>query len=82
MRLLGNLDLAEEALHDAFLAAAEQQPVQGVPERPAKHRGPFDYLVSTQPRAKPFPLWLENAVNKLTHYLGCDGNFAEAMRFY
>jgi RNA polymerase sigma-70 factor, ECF subfamily len=35
VRLLGSLDLAEEALHDAFLAAAQQWPVQGVPEHPA-----------------------------------------------
>lgn len=34
VRLLGRFDLAEEALHDAFLAAAEQWPVQGVPASP------------------------------------------------
>jgi RNA polymerase sigma-70 factor (ECF subfamily) len=34
LRLLGRFDLAEEALHDAFLAAAEQWPVQGVPASP------------------------------------------------
>ena len=34
VRLLGGLDLAEEALHDAFLAAAEQWPDQGVPQNP------------------------------------------------
>jgi RNA polymerase sigma-70 factor (ECF subfamily) len=34
VRLLGSFDLAEEALHDAFVAAAEQWPVQGVPANP------------------------------------------------
>jgi RNA polymerase sigma-70 factor, ECF subfamily len=34
VRLLGSFDAAEEALHDAFLAAAEQWPAQGVPSNP------------------------------------------------
>jgi RNA polymerase sigma-70 factor, ECF subfamily len=34
IRLLGGFDLAEEALHDAFRAALEQWPRQGVPENP------------------------------------------------
>ena len=34
IRLLGDFDLAEEALHEAFRAALEQWPVKGVPERP------------------------------------------------
>ena len=34
IRLLGNFDLAEEALHDAFIAAAEQWPRDGVPANP------------------------------------------------
>jgi len=40
IRLLGNFDIAEEALHDAFKAAVEQWPRGGVPERP------FAWLVS------------------------------------
>ena len=35
IRLLGDFDLAEEALHDAFVAAAEQWPREGVPGEPA-----------------------------------------------
>jgi RNA polymerase sigma-70 factor (ECF subfamily) len=35
IRLLGDFDLAEEALHDAFAAAVEQWPQEGVPENPA-----------------------------------------------
>jgi RNA polymerase sigma-70 factor (ECF subfamily) len=34
IRLLGDFDLAEEALHDAFIAAMEQWPRDGVPENP------------------------------------------------
>src|SRR6266446_6655965 len=31
IRLLGDFDIAEEALHDAFIAAVEQWPRDGVP---------------------------------------------------
>jgi RNA polymerase sigma-70 factor, ECF subfamily len=41
VRLLGDFDLAEEALHDAFRAALEQWPQQGLPENPSA------WLVST-----------------------------------
>ena len=41
VRLLGSFDLAEDALHDAFIAAAEQWPAQGVPANPVA------WLVST-----------------------------------
>jgi RNA polymerase sigma-70 factor, ECF subfamily len=34
VRLLGSMHAAEEALHDAFLAAAEQWPAQGLPTNP------------------------------------------------
>jgi len=34
VRLLGDFDLAEEALHDAFRAALEQWPREGVPDNP------------------------------------------------
>jgi RNA polymerase sigma-70 factor, ECF subfamily len=34
IRLLGDFDLAEEALHDAFTAAIERWPVEGVPDKP------------------------------------------------
>jgi RNA polymerase sigma-70 factor (ECF subfamily) len=35
VRLLGDFDLAEEALHDAFLAAARRWPSEGVPDNAA-----------------------------------------------
>src|SRR5256885_12134865 len=34
VRLLGDFDLAEEALHEAFRAALEQWPREGVPDNP------------------------------------------------
>src|ERR671935_2176477 len=34
IRLLGDFDLAEEALHDAFVAALERWPAEGVPANP------------------------------------------------
>src|ERR1700719_3415402 len=34
VRLLGDFDLAEEALHDAFASAMEQWPRDGVPANP------------------------------------------------
>ncbi len=34
IRLLGDFDLAEDALHDAFRAAMEQWPRDGVPANP------------------------------------------------
>jgi RNA polymerase sigma-70 factor, ECF subfamily len=41
IRLVGDFDLAEEALHDAFIAAVEQWPRDGVPNNPSA------WLVST-----------------------------------
>src|ERR1700686_1858537 len=34
IRLLGDFDLAEEALHDAFATAVEQWPEKGIPSNP------------------------------------------------
>ena len=34
IRLLGDFDLAEEALHDAFMAAVERWPNEGIPRNP------------------------------------------------
>src|SRR5580765_6946355 len=41
IRLLGDFDLAEDALHDAFRAALEKWPMEGVPDNPRA------WLVST-----------------------------------
>ena len=34
IRQLGDFDIAEEAVHEAFIAAVEQWPVEGVPQNP------------------------------------------------
>src|SRR5262250_1669056 len=34
VRLLGDLDLAEEAMHEAFAAALESWPETGIPDKP------------------------------------------------
>src|SRR2546423_3035818 len=41
VRLLGDFDLAEDALHDSFAAALEQWPKEGIPNNPAA------WLIST-----------------------------------
>src|SRR6185503_1017549 len=41
IRLLGDFELAEDALHDAFAAAIEQWPKEGIPSNPRA------WLVST-----------------------------------
>jgi len=41
IRLLGDFELAEDALHEAFVAAAEQWPQEGMP------RNPRSWLIST-----------------------------------
>ena len=41
IRILGDLDLAEEALQDAFSIAMEQWPIEGVP------KNPYSWLIST-----------------------------------
>ena len=50
IRLLGSFDAAEEALHEAFCAAAEQWPREGVPANP------YSWLVSTG-RFKTIDRW-------------------------
>src|SRR4051812_19883195 len=42
VRLLGSFELAEDALQNAFVAAAERWPREGVPQNP------FAWLVSTE----------------------------------
>jgi RNA polymerase sigma-70 factor (ECF subfamily) len=55
VRLLGDFDLAEEALHDAFAAALERWPDDGVPERPRQwlvSAGRFKALDAMRRRAR------------------------------
>src|SRR6266478_7395054 len=55
IRLLGDFDIAEEALHDAFIAAVEQWPREGVPENPRAwlvSTGRFKAIDATRRRAR------------------------------
>jgi RNA polymerase sigma-70 factor (ECF subfamily) len=55
IRLLGDFDRAEEALHDAFTAAVQQWPVSGVPANPRAwlvSAGRFKAVDSERRRAK------------------------------
>jgi len=54
IRLLGGFDAAEEALHEAFAAAAEQWPRDGIPSNP------YAWLVSTG-RFKMIDRWRQQA---------------------
>src|SRR5439155_24654407 len=59
VRLLGDFDLAEEALHDAFRAALEQWPRDGVPANPRAwpvSAGRFKAIDGIRRRAKFDPL--------------------------
>src|ERR1041385_2933915 len=55
IRLLGDFDLAEEALHDAFTAAVERWPLDGVPANPRAwlvSAGRFKAIDSMRRRAR------------------------------
>jgi RNA polymerase sigma-70 factor (ECF subfamily) len=59
IRLLGDFDVAEEALHDAFRAALEQWPRDGVPANPQAwlvSAGRFKAIDSLRRRARFSPL--------------------------
>src|SRR5207245_10959068 len=55
IRLLGDFDLAEEALHDALAAAVERWPRHGVPAKPSAwlvSAGRFKAIDAMRPRAR------------------------------
>ena len=59
VRFLGDFDLAEEALHDAFRAALEQWPAQGIPDNPRAwlvSTGRFKAIDAIRRRARFDPL--------------------------
>jgi RNA polymerase sigma-70 factor (ECF subfamily) len=67
IRLLGSFDLAEEALHDAFTAAVEQWPREGVPGNPRAwlvSAGRFKAIDKIRRRAK-FDQTIAELVNEL-----------------
>src|SRR2546427_8807815 len=64
VRLLGDFDLAEEALHEAFRAALEQWPSEGVPANPRAwlvSAGRFKAIDAIPRRARFAPLEEEHA---------------------
>jgi len=64
VRLLGDFDLAEEALHEAFRAALEQWPSEGVPANPRAwlvSAGRFKAIDAIRRRARFDPLEEEHA---------------------
>src|SRR5258708_2401032 len=67
IRLLGDFDLAEEALHDAFASAVEQWPREGIPATPRAwliSAGRFKGIDTIRRRAK-FDASLANIANQL-----------------
>src|SRR5450631_2123176 len=67
IRLLGDFDLAEEALHDAFTAAVEQWPRDGVPINPRAwlvSAGRFKAIDKIRRRAR-FDTSLESIADEL-----------------
>jgi RNA polymerase sigma-70 factor (ECF subfamily) len=67
IRLLGSFDLAEEALHDAFAAAVEQWPEEGVPANPRAwlvSAGRFKAIDKIRRRAK-FDATIAELMNEL-----------------
>jgi RNA polymerase sigma-70 factor (ECF subfamily) len=64
VRLLGDMDLAEEGLHEAFHAALEQWPLEGVPANPRAwlvSAGRFKAIDAIRRRARFDPLAEEHA---------------------
>src|ERR671915_406557 len=68
IRLLGDFDLAEEALQDAFAAAVEKWPVEGVPANPRAwlvSTGRFKAIDGLRRRAR-----FEASLNQIVEALG------------
>jgi RNA polymerase sigma-70 factor (ECF subfamily) len=75
IRILGDFDLAEEALHDAFKAALEQWPRDGVPANPRAwlvSTGRFKAIDDMRRRAR-FEASLAELAERLGASAGDDG---------
>lgn len=80
VRLLGDFDLAEEALHDAFASALEKWPVDGMPTNPRAwlvSAGRFRAIDALRRRAR-FDASLEDLARRID--AGADGQDDEAVR--
>ncbi|WP_160152284.1 RNA polymerase sigma factor [Microbulbifer sp. ALW1] len=75
IRLLGDFDLAEEALHDAFAAAITQWPVDGVPDNPRAwlvSTGRFKAIDQLRRKAR-FDVSYEDVAERLASELTTEG---------
>src|SRR6266850_6053472 len=75
IRLLGDFEAAEEALHDAFRAALEQWPRDGVPANPRAwlvSAGRFKAIDAIRRRAR-----FDASLGELAERLGADGRAAD-----
>ncbi|MDE3057982.1 MAG: RNA polymerase sigma factor, partial [Bacteroidota bacterium] len=77
IRLLGDFDVAEDALHDAFAAAAEQWQKEGVPENPRAwlvSTGRFKAIDTMRRRARfvPDEQKSDSSFERLTEQLEAD----------
>src|SRR4030095_7106654 len=87
VRLLGDFDLAEEALHDAFRAALEQWPRDGLPANPrawlvspASTRGSIRWKRKAWPSASMrSPTNLRNGTAKASRTTGCGSSSPAAI---
>ena len=80
IRLLGDFDLAEEALHDAFTAALEQWPRDGIPANPRSwlvSTGRFKAIDAIRRRA-PFDTSLDEVAERLDAATGDGADWEEA----
>jgi RNA polymerase sigma-70 factor, ECF subfamily len=76
IRLLGDFDLAEEAVHEAFRAAVEQWPREGVPGNPRAwlvSAGRFKAIDGIRRRAR-----FDEAAEALAHHLESEAALAAA----
>lgn len=76
IRLLGDFDLAEEALHDAFVAAMERWPRDGVPASPRAwlvSAGRFKAIDAIRRRSRS-----DRSIDALSTLLESDGASSEA----
>lgn len=77
VRLLGNFDIAEEALHDAFAAALKQWPIDGIPKNPGPwlvSTGRFKAIDSLRRRAR-FTTSLDTVIDQVESIIGDDGDW-------
>jgi RNA polymerase sigma-70 factor, ECF subfamily len=66
IRLLGDFDLAEDAVHDAFAAALERWPQEGVPANPRAwlvSTGRFKAIDTLRPGVKAGPFEIRPAAD-------------------